>query len=84
MVLTRNLVPRPKFYIQRGLAPHTAFSAAQLPLERHQARVARPPLQQRRVRNNRLVPAGVAARAHQMKDAQVFEAERVARRHGQA
>jgi hypothetical protein len=43
-----------------------------------------PPLQQRRVRNDRLVRAGVAARAHQVEDAQVLEAEGVTRRHGRA
>ena len=49
-----------------------------------EARVARPPLQQRCVRNHGLVRAGMAARAHQVKRAQVFEAEGVARRHGRA
>jgi DNA-binding transcriptional MerR regulator len=75
-------VPRPELHLEQGPAPHPAFAAAQLPLERHEARVARPPLQQRRVRNDRLVPAGVAARAHQVEDAQVLEAEGVTRRHG--
>jgi hypothetical protein len=40
--------------------------------------------EQSRVRNDRLVPAVLAARAHQVEDAQVLEAKSVARRHGQA
>jgi uncharacterized protein (DUF433 family) len=79
-----NSVARPEFHIERGAAPGAAFSAEQLPLKRHEARVPGTALQQRRVRNDGLVPAGVAARAHQVKDAQVFEAEGVARRHGRA
>jgi predicted nuclease of predicted toxin-antitoxin system len=74
----------PKFHIKRGLAPRSALPAAQLPLERHEARVAGPPLQQRRVRNDILVPAGMAARAHQVEHAQIFETEGVAWRHGRA
>jgi hypothetical protein len=75
-------IPGPQFHIERGLAPRSASLATQLPFERHQPRVARPPLQQRRVWNDRLVPAGMAAGAHKMEDAQVLEAEGVARWHG--
>jgi bifunctional non-homologous end joining protein LigD len=53
--------------------------AAQLPFERHQARVTRPALLERRVRDYRLVPAGLAARAHKVEDAQVLD-ERLWRR----
>jgi hypothetical protein len=77
-----NSIARPKFHIERGPAARTAFPAAQLPLERYQARIPGPPLQQPRDRDDRFVPAGVAARAHQVEDAQVLEAEGVARRHG--
>jgi len=76
------LIAQPKFHVERGLAPRSAFPAAQLPLERHEARVAGPPLQQRRVRNDLLMPAGMAARAHQVEHAQIFETEGVAWRHG--
>jgi hypothetical protein len=38
-------IARPKFDIERGLASRPALLAAQLPFERHQARVAGPPLQ---------------------------------------
>jgi hypothetical protein len=69
------------FHVERGLAPRPAFPAAQLPFERHQARVAGPVLQQLCVRNDRLVPAGTAARAHQVENAQILEVEGVARRH---
>jgi hypothetical protein len=79
-----NSIARPEFHIERGLASRPALPAAQLPLKRHEARVTGPPLQQRRVRNEGLVPAGMAARAHQVEDAQVLEAEGVARRHGRA
>ena len=79
-----NSVARPELHLERGPAPRPAFPAAQLPFERHQPRVAGPPLQQRRVRDDRLVRAGVTARAHQVEDAQVLEAEGVARRHGRA
>jgi hypothetical protein len=64
----------------RPLAPQ--FRHLSFPLERDQPRVAGPPLQQRRIRNNGLVRAGVTARPHQVEDAQGLEAEGVARRHG--
>src|SRR5262249_49671736 len=77
-------IARPKFDIERGLAAYAAFLAAQLPFERHEARVAWPALQQRHVWDDGLVPAGMAAGAHKVEDAQVLEAEGVARRHGSA
>ena len=61
-----NSIARPELNLERGLAPRGALPAAQLPLERHEARVTGPTLQQRCVRNDGLVPAGVAARAHQV------------------
>ena len=72
----------PKLHIKRRLAPRPAFPATQLPLERHEARVEGPPLQQRSIRNDLLVPAGMAARAHHVEHAQIFETEGVAWRHG--
>jgi hypothetical protein len=65
-------IPRPEFDLERGLAPNPAPLTAQLPLKRHQARIARPALQQHGVQNDRLVPAGVAAGAYVMEDAQVL------------
>ena len=62
-------VARPKFYVERGPSSNPAPLTVQLPFERHKARVAGPALQQCSVRNDRLVPAGVAARAHQMEHA---------------
>ena len=77
-----NSISRSKLHIKRRLAPRPALPAAQLPLERHEARVAGPPLQQRHVRNDILMPAGMAARAHQVEHAQIFETKGVAWRHG--
>ena len=74
-------IARPKFHVQRRLSPRAALPAAQLSLNSRQARAAGPSLQQRRVRDNGLVSAGVAARAHQVEHAQVFEPEGIARRH---
>ena len=79
-----NSVARPRFNVERGLAFRPAFAAAQLPLERCEARDARPRLQQRRVAEDGLVTAGVTARAHQAEDVQVLEAKGIARRHGRA
>ena len=75
-------ISRSKLHLERGLAPRPTLPAAQLPLKRDQACVAGPPLQQRRVRNDILVPAGMAACAHQVEHAQIFETEGVAWRHG--
>jgi hypothetical protein len=75
-------IPRPQFHLKRRPAPGPALSAAQLAFEVGQAGIAGPAMQQRRVRNDRLVPAGMAAGAYVMEDAQVLEAEGVARRHG--
>src|SRR5262249_12549938 len=77
-------IAAPKFDTGRGLAACAASLAPQLPLERHQACVAGPPLQKRSVRNDRLVSAGMATRAHKVEHAQILEAEGVARRHGSA
>ena len=46
--------------------------------------MARPPLQQRGIRNESFVRAGVTVRHHQVEDAQIIEAEGVARGHGRA
>src|SRR5689334_12483897 len=73
-----------KFHIKRALAPCAAAPAPKLPLEGHEARVAGAPLQQRGVRNDGLVPAGMAARAHQVEGTKVLKPESVARRHGRA
>ena len=73
-------IARPQFHVERGLAAHAASLAAQLAFERHQARVARPPLQQHHIRNDCLVRARVAAGAHQVEGAQVLKPESVARR----
>ena len=81
---TLSLVPRPKLHVERSLPSRPAFLAAQLPLERHEAHIAGPSLQQCGVRNDRLVPAGVAVRAHLVEHAQILEPESVARGHGQA
>jgi hypothetical protein len=40
--------------------------------------LSRPPLQQRRVRDDGLVPAGVAVRAHQVEHTQILKPESVA------
>ena len=77
-----NSISRPKLHLEGGLAPRPAFPAAQLPLERREAHVAGPTLKQRCVRNDILVPAGMAARAHQVGHSQIFETEGVAWRHG--
>jgi len=75
-------IARPKFHLERGLAPRAAFLATQLPFQIDQARVAGAALLQLRIRNDGLVPAGMAARAYLVEDAQILEAEGVARRHG--
>ena len=77
-------IARPQFHVERGLSSRPASLTAQLPFERHQARVTRPALQEPRVRDDRLVPAGMAAGAHKVEHPQVLEAEGVARRHGSA
>lgn len=46
--------------------------------------MARPPLQQHRIRNESFVCAGVTARHHQVEDAQILKPESVARGHGRA
>ena len=79
-----NSIARPKFHADRGLAPCPTLPAAQRPLERHEAGIAGPPLQQRGVRDGGLVPAGGTARAQQVESAHVLEAESIARRHWRA
>src|SRR5215471_7283709 len=46
--------------------------------------MARPPLQQLRIRNESFMRAGVTARHHQVEDAQILEPESVARGHDRA
>ena len=46
--------------------------------------MARPPFQQHRIWNESFVRAGETTRPHQVEDAQIFEPESVARRHGRA
>ena len=46
--------------------------------------MARPPLQQHRIRNESFVGAGLTARHHQVEDAQILEPESVSRGHGRA
>jgi hypothetical protein len=77
-----NSVSRPQHDLERRAAPRAALSAPQLLFERHQARMTGPPLQQHSIRNESLVCAGVTARRHQVKDAQILETEGVARGHG--
>jgi impB/mucB/samB family protein len=55
-----------------------------MPFQRRQPYVAGPPLQQRYLRDDGLVRAGVTARHHQMEGAEVFKPECVARRHCRA
>jgi DNA polymerase IV len=77
-----NSVARPEFHIERGLASRPALPAAKLPFERNEARVARSPLLEHRIRDDGLSPARVTARADQVEGAQILEAEGIARRHG--
>jgi hypothetical protein len=46
--------------------------------------MARPPLQQHRIRNESFVRAGVTARHYQVEDAQILEPKSLARGHGRA
>ena len=77
-----NSIARPEFRIERRLAPRPAVPAAQLPLQRHEARVAGSPLQEDHIWNDSLVTTRVTARAHLVEHAQIFETEGVAWRHG--
>jgi hypothetical protein len=71
-----NSIARPKFHIERGLASCPASPAPQRPLEPPKARVAGPSPQQRDIRHNCLVPAGLTARAHPVKGTQIREIAR--------
>ena len=79
-----NSIAWPKLDIERSLTSCSASLAPQLPLKRQQARIAGPPLQQPRVRDDRLVPAGMAAGTYLVENAQILEAKSVARRHSEA
>ena len=79
-----NSVPRPEHDLERGSASRAALSAPQLLFERHQARMARPTLQQHSIRNESFVRASVTARHHQVEDAQILKPESVARGHDRA